>query len=102
MSGNLPSTIFIAHLDGLEILFLVVSGVILDREDKMTSHNYTGNLAECMSEGLRIIEEKDGILDPDGEPIIEVLLRTIAIDRTAEGELLSQEALDNYDAQSYV
>jgi len=55
-----------------------------------------------MSEGLRIIEEKDGILDPDGEPIIEVLLRTIAIDRTAEGELLSQEALDNYDGHSYV
>jgi hypothetical protein len=83
---------------------LVLSGqrVILDREDNMTSHNYTGNLAECISEGLRIIEEKDAILVPDGGSITEVLLRTIAIDRTAEGELLSQEALDNYDGQSYV
>jgi hypothetical protein len=95
VSGNLASTISIGHLDGLELLFLVVSGVILDRVDNITSHNYTGNLAECMSEGLRIIEEKDGILNPDGESITEVLLRTMAIDRTAEGELLSPEAANS-------
>jgi hypothetical protein len=95
VSGNLPPTIFIGHLNGLELLLLVVSGVILDGVDNCTSHNYTGNLAECMSEGLRIIEEKHGILVADGESITEVLLRTTAIDGTAAGELLPQEAANS-------